>query len=423
MQQLGDRNVFSVGEVNDLAKQLLEQVSVWVEGEVYDYKPSNGRYYYIYFQLKDKSGQTILPCVIQPHFYAKLGFDLENGQKILAHGKLTLFTKSGKFQFHADSLEPAGEGQLSRQLEALKRKLQSEGLLDEDRKRPLPEFVQNVGVITSQASDAWIDFQRHSVERIPLIRLLLADVFVQGPKSAGSIVSALERMQKQNVELIVLTRGGGSLEDLSAFNDERVARAIATSAIPVLVAVGHEKDVSIADLVADVRASTPTNAGQLLTAPYERSITQLKHYGSRLAQLADYQLAVPGQQLDAAIKRLQQTRHSYSTLPLRLKALAQAMRGQADLLSVNKQAQLHLLGQSFLSRAPLLLERNKARVGAAERQLQIVSPLAVLARGYSLVEVNGKIVRSTSTVKQGDTMQVRLDKGRLKGLITRVEDD
>lgn len=423
MKQRDERTIFSVGEVNALAKELLEQVTIWVEGEIFDYKSSSGRYYYIYFQLKDESGQMILPSIMLPQVFSSLNFDFDNGQKVLAHGKLTLFTKSGKFQFQADRLELAGEGQLARQLELLKAKLQAEGLLDQSRKRPLPELSQKIGVITSEASDAWVDFQRHSLTKVPFLELILADVFVQGPKAVNSIVRAIERMQTQDVELLVITRGGGSLEDLAAFNDERVARAIAASSIPTLVGVGHEKDITIADLVADVRASTPTNAGQMITLAYERAATQLQHHSDRLRLVADRLVSRQAESIDSSLRRLQQSQRRYEILPLQLTHVAGQLQKQFYALTTTQSSRLSSAKQSLLTQSTIWPQRLSDRLEADARQLASVSPLAILSRGYSLVEVNGRIIRSATEVKQGDTMQVRLYKGNIKGLVTRVEEE
>lgn len=423
MKIIGDREILSVGEVNGLAKEVLEALSFWVEGEVYDFKSANARYYYIYFQLKDDDGKMILPSIMLPQTFAGLGFTLANGQKVQAHGKLTLFTKTGKYQFMADRLELAGEGQLAKELEALKARLQQEGLLDQSRKRPLPPFAQRIGVITSATSDAWADFQRHSITKFPLMELYLADVFVQGPKAVNSILRAISIMQQQPIDVLVLTRGGGSLEDLAAFNDEQVVRAIASSNIPTLVGVGHEKDVSIADLVADVRASTPTNAGQLLTASYEHAASQLSHYQRALRRLAGQLIEQSGQDLDQLVRHLVYTRHKYQALPYQLDTLATSLQKHFYRITDGNSMLVTALGQKLRLSSRYVYVGAEKRLHSAYRQLEAVSPLAVLSRGYSLVEVNGRIIRSSRMVKQGDTMHIRLHKGGLRGLITRLEDD
>jgi exodeoxyribonuclease VII large subunit len=422
MKTIGQREILSVAEVNSLAKEVLEAISFWVEGEIYDFKSADSRYYYVYFQLKDASGTMILPSIMLPQTFKSLDFTFENGQKVVAHGKLSLFTKSGKYQFMADTMELAGQGALAQQLEQLKSKLQAEGLFDDARKRPLPSYSQRVGVITSAASDAWADFKRHSIDKFPLIQLTIADVFVQGPKAVPSILRAIQQMQLSDLEAIVLTRGGGSLEDLSAFNDEQVARAIAASRIPVLVAVGHEKDISIADLVADVRASTPTNAGQLLTYSYEQAAHKLSHQHQVLQRRANELITVPGQGLDQAMRHLSYFRHKYQSLPFRLAELHTMLQSNRLKLMEAHAVQLRTLRATLLARGQAMSHQSAQQVSFLHRQLLSVSPLSILERGYSLVEVNGAIVRNSRQVKQGDTMEIRLHRGKLRGLITRVED-
>jgi exodeoxyribonuclease VII large subunit len=422
MKVIGDREILSVGEVNGLAKEVLETMSFWVEGEIYDFKSANSRYYYIYFQLKDQDGTMILPSIMLPPTFAGLDFDFDNGQKVIAHGKLTLFTKAGKYQFLVDTMELAGQGQLAKELERLKAALQAEGLFDDGRKRPLPPLVQKVGVITSATSDAWADFQRHSVDKFPLIELYLVDVYVQGPKAVNSILRALQLLQHQPLDVIVLTRGGGSLEDLAAFNDEKVVRAVAASSIPTLVGVGHEKDVSIADLVADVRASTPTNAGQILTKPYEQAVSTLLHQRSQLQRLAGSMVDQPGQELDQLMRHLLYSRHKYQALPYQLTTLASNLQRYWHQLTDGKAVLVQTLDQKLQASGQRLQIQSEQRLATANKQLQAVSPLAILQRGYSLVEVNDRIVRSSHQVKQGDTMHIRLHKGGLRGLITRVEE-
>ncbi len=442
MKFIDQREVLSVAEVNGLAKEVLEQMSFWVEGEIYDFKSANSRYYYVYFQLKDESGM-ILPAIMLPHTFNGLDFDFDNGQKVLAHGKLTLLTKSGKYQFQADKMELFGQGMVAKELEKLKAKLQAEGLLDTERKRLMPRLPHKVGVITSAESDAWADFQRHSVAKFPLIELRLADTYVQGVKAVNGLLRAIELMQRQtDLELLVITRGGGSLEDLAAFNDERVVRAIAASRIPTMVAVGHEKDVSIADLVADIRASTPTNAGQLLTAGYEQAVERLQYQDVFLRRWAWQRLDRIGQDLDQSMRHFTYMRNKYSSLPVKLQSLGGSLHHHYFQLTAQKQSWLQslrdrlrvdLIDDKLLSIQTLqerlrlasvyVQQRSEHRLTATKRQLDAVSPLAVLQRGYSLVEVNGRIVRSSRSIKQGDTMHIRLHQGGIKGLVTRVEDE
>ena len=255
------------------------------------------------------------------------------------------------------------------------------------------------------------------------MELIVADSFVQGQRAPLSLVGAIEQMQGQSIEVLVITRGGGSAEDLAAFNDERVVRAIANSRIPTLVGVGHEKDVSLADLVADVRASTPTNAGQILTRGYEEVQVNLTHSVSALHRWSQAALERLYQRLDDLAIGLNRTQQKYQSLPFRLAEAASRLQHQQHRLLENTGSTLSLLLRRRQLAGHLLLERHTQQLQSLERQLQAVSPLNVLARGYSIVSSNDKIVRSSRQVKQGDTMHIRLSRGGIKGLITKIEDE
>jgi exodeoxyribonuclease VII large subunit len=433
MQIIDERQVLSVAEVNSIAKEVLETLSFWVEGEIYDFRGYNERHYYAYFQLKDAGGD-ILPCQMLPQQFKKLTFDLDNGQKVLAHGKLTLYAKRGQFQFLVDTIEHAGEGNLARELEALKVKLQAEGLLGQERKRPLPTFPTRIGVITSVSSDAWADFQRHSWAKFPHMELVVQNVFVQGKQAVSSIVQAIATMQSQHVEVLVLIRGGGSLEDLAAFNDEAVARAIAQSTVPTLVGVGHEKDVSIADLVADVRASTPTNAGQILTKPYEELVVILSQQRQRLESIgralleraqqslhyvADRPVLTDDtwwtgyyrQNLDDLLQQLNRVLHKYRELPLVLHLMRGTLEHHQERL-VDRNARITaVLHEKLVLAGKHLVGAQQQRLLATKRQLDLLSPLAVLGRGYSLVLVDDTLVRSSTDVEPGSSVSIQFHHG------------
>ncbi len=417
-----DRQVFSIGQLNSLAKDMLETLSVWVEAEVSEFKGAHGRYYYLYFTLKDTGGDFSLPAVVIRQNYPYIGAELVNGQKILAFGKLSLFTKSGSYQFVVNKIEAVGAGALAAQLEKLKLQLQKEGLLDQDKKRQLPNFPQRIGVVTSIVSDAWADFQRHTIDKFPLIELTVADTYVQGPQAPASILKALKSLQQRDIEAIVITRGGGSAEDLAAFNDEAVVRAIAGSPIPTLVAVGHEKDISIADLVADVRASTPTNAGQIITRNYEDAQLELHHLKQKIANLYRYQTSSYYQQLDHLLGSLSQVQHSYRSLPVRLDHLHQQLASSGQRLSLHNQSRLDQLRQSLqaVNQIPRMVA---VKLSALDKQLQSVSPHNVLARGYSMVTHQGQVVCNVHQLATGDTINIQLYQGKITSRIEQLHDD
>lgn len=418
-----EQPIFSVLQLNLLAKEMLETLTVWVEGEVSEFKGANSRYFYIYFTLKDIQGEAALPVVIVRHQYERMGLELNNGQKVLLQGKLSLFTKSGSYQFVVNQIQLAGQGQLAAQLEKLKQQLQKEGLLDESRKRSLPTFPQRIGVVTSIASDAWADFQRHSVAKFPLMELTVVDSFVQGYQAPASLIAAIQTLQNELLDVIVITRGGGSAEDLAAFNDERLVRAIAASRIPTLVAVGHEKDISIADLVADLRASTPTNAGQLLTRHYEDALVHLQHLEQKMLRLHHYRLSNFRQTLDHHLVILLQTRQRYANLPHLLNQLQSRLHHSGRQLTPQQQTILNQTAKQFQSQPSLILSRYHQQLQLAHKQLQALSPTNVLARGYSIATVNHQVLKSSTQVANGDTIKIQLHQGSIEGQVTHVQPD
>src|SRR3989338_4785171 len=256
MRQIEGKSVYSVSEVNSLARQTLENMSFWVEGEISSFKGLNSHYRYVYFDL------------IDPQIYLSTSLDLKDGQKILALGNLTLWEKDGRYQMYLHKIEEFGEGLLLAKLEALKKKLQAQGYFDISRKKSLPSYPTNVAVITSKISDAWQDFKKHSIGRYGNLSVTLFDVPVQGENSAPQIIKALKRADKMNFDVIVLARGGGSLEDLASFNEEKLADAIFAAKTCIIVGVGHEKDVTIAQLVADIAASPPTDVAKIITGGF-----------------------------------------------------------------------------------------------------------------------------------------------------------
>lgn len=419
-----DRHVISVSELNSIAKEALELMSFWVEGEITGYKPNDAnRYYYTYFSLQDTTGKSVISCAIKRDAFSALNINLDNGQKVTVQGKMTMFTQSGRTAFLIEKIELTGQGKLAAELEKLKLKLQAEGLLSDERKRPLPLFPQKIGVVTSINSDAWADFLRHSVAKFPAMEIIVADSFVQGHRAPTSLVSAIRAMQKQPIEVLVVTRGGGSAEDLAAFNDERVVRAIAQSKIPTIVGVGHEKDISIADLVADVRASTPTNAGQIITKNYEDAVINLSHFHVAINRWSQQMLDKKYQQLDDLAIGLNRIQQKYQSLPYKLSEISSRLLHQHHRILENTSAKLDLLNSRQRAASHLLLERQDQKLQFANRQLQAISPLNILARGYSIVTSNNTIVRNSRQLKQGDTINIKFAHGAGRGLITKVEDE
>ncbi|MGB5195095.1 MAG: exodeoxyribonuclease VII large subunit, partial [Polyangiales bacterium] len=283
----GEERVFRVSEVNRAVRLELEAewASVLIEGELSDVKRSQQGH--VYFSLNDEEEPAQLRGVMFRSDVGRTKAPLENGARVRFRGKLSLYQARGQFQLIARSAKLAGEGDLAAQFRKLRAKLEAEGLLDHARKRPLPELPRVVGVVTSRTGAALHDIMRVAAERCP-VHILVADCRVQGETAPRSIVSALELVQRVNdLDVVIVSRGGGSAEDLWAFNDESVARAIAACRVPVVSGVGHEVDVTIADLVADVRAATPSNAAEIVVPEREALLREVQSLERRLSQAFD----------------------------------------------------------------------------------------------------------------------------------------
>ncbi len=436
--------VLSPSQLNTLARSLLEDAFplVFVEGELGNVsRPASG---HLYFTLKDARAQV--RCALFKPKSQWLRFQPREGMKVLARGRLTLYEARGDYQLILDSLEEAGEGALRRAFEQLKAKLQAEGLFDKARKRPLPGYVRRLAVITSPSGAAVRDVLSVLARRFPLVEVDILPVPVQGETAAAQITAMLRRaVAAGRHDAILLARGGGSLEDLWAFNDEALARAIADSPVPVVSAVGHETDFSLSDFAADLRAPTPSAAAELLVpdrvdlgqrlAGLQRRIGALQaNHLRQLAQRADraalrLNAQRPQARLQAhALRRDEAMRRLRSAMQQRLQAHAAGLRhARAVLQATRPQRRLQLLRQQLTDTRPRLqaaiarrLQRDAMQLRGLARSLEAVSPLATIARGYSILQRDdGQVVRGTSDVALGDAVSARVADGRLR---LRVED-
>jgi len=437
------RNIYSVSHLNNAARDLLESEFplIWVEGEISNLaRPASG---HIYFSLKDESAQ--LRCAMFKMRNRLVNFRPENGQQILVRGRLSLYPARGDYQLIAEHMEEAGDGALQRQFEQLKQRLHGEGLFDADRKQTLPELPRRLGIITSPTGAAIHDILHVLKRRFPGIPVLIYPVPVQGDAAPAAIVEALRTANtRAECDVLILARGGGSLEDLWAFNDEAVARAIHASKIPVVSAVGHEVDFTIADFVADLRAPTPSAAAELaspdrgewlatfngwqqqLLRSWQGRVTrhrqqldwlqrQLKHPGQRLRERAQ-RLDELEQRLNLAQQaRLQQQRARLDTLRARLHGRSPTQGLREMRLRLDKLR--HSNHRSITAK----LTQHRARLGNLSRALNAVSPLATLGRGYAIVQTpEGKVVRSADEVRVGDLLATRLGSGRIESRVEAV---
>ena len=413
---------YAVSELVKLAARTLEARYgvVWVEGEVSNVSaPRSG---HLYFTLKDAGAQ--LPSVMFRTEAARLKFRLSDGLKIRARGRLSIYEGQGKFQLYADALEPAGLGAAQLAFEQLKRKLAEEGLFEPARKRALPPWPKRIGLVTSPTGAAVRDVLRIA-ERRGRVRFLIAPCQVQGEAAPLEIIAALRLLERQpDIDVIIVGRGGGSAEDLAAFNDERLARAIAACRVPVVSAVGHEVDFTIADFVADHRAATPSAAAELVVPLHADATLRLDEAHARLLRAGKRAIGDARLRLDTAEERAAQSarqviarrRRLIDEQGRRLAALHPRARVQRD------RAALVALHSRLLGRLRLILDERRRAFGTAAGKLDALSPLAVLERGYSLARAaDGSVVTQAAQVKPGEAVTVRLSRGELGCRVESVD--
>jgi exodeoxyribonuclease VII large subunit len=437
------RRVWPVRELVGQVREFIERQygDVWVEGEISNFRPAPSGH--VYFTLKDADAQ--LPVVLFRRQAMLLRFRPEDGLHVLVRGRVSVYEQRGQMQLVAETMEPVGAGSLQLAFEQLKQRLKAEGLFDTDRKQPLPAFPRTVGIVTSPTGAVIRDFLSIVARRHSGLNVLLVPVSVQGDQAPAEIESAIAHLNDSGlVDLIVLARGGGSLEDLAAFNSERVARAISASSLPVVSAIGHETDFTIADFVADLRAPTPSAAAELITEAQHKIAEYLANQSHRLDRAVRFQLLQARQHLshlpisraEARVSSLQH-RHaqrldelagrleSATTGQLRSRHNRVAGLGAAVLRHDPRQALAQArdrlqAGRNHIHRGvEHMLQAHARTLSALHARLHSLSPLAVLDRGYALVlNSEGSVVRSVGKLAPGDPLVTRLADG---SFTSRVE--
>ena len=438
------RRIWPVRELVEQVRELVEHryADIWVEGEISNLRPAASGH--LYFTLKDASAQ--LPVVLFRRQALLLRFRPEDGLHVLVRGRVSIYEQRGQLQLVGETMEPVGAGSLQLAFEQLKERLKAEGLFDAARKQPLPAFPRTVGIVTSPAGAVIRDFLNIVGRRHSGLNVLLYPVSVQGESAAVEIETALMKLNAASlVDVIVLARGGGSLEDLAAFNSERIARAIAASRLPVVSAIGHETDFTIADFVADLRAPTPSAAAELITEAQHKVAERVASQTLRLERAARFHLLQARQQVDGL--RAERAEWRMTALLHRLNqrlddaafGMEEAVSGQlrahqrhvAELTAaVLRHDPRQLLGAArerlVASRTHLdrslerVLRMLAAHLHSIDARLHALSPLAVLDRGYALVHTaDGRLVRSVTQVANGDRVITRLSDGRFT---SRVEE-
>jgi exodeoxyribonuclease VII large subunit len=386
---------WTVSKLTFYIRKLLEEdetlQDVWVQGEISNLsRPASG---HVYFTLKDSS--AALKCVMWKTSAARLGIPLQDGKAVEVHGKIGVYEVSGQYQLYADQIRPVGEGALYQEFMRLKAMLEAEGLFAPERKRLIPMFPQKIGIVTSATGAALRDMLNTLRRRLPLVEVILAPSPVQGIEAPPALVKALQLLNSQLPDVILLARGGGSIEDLWAFNDERVVRAVATSAVPVICGVGHETDFTLCDFAADLRAPTPTAAAELAT---QITVIDLR------AALQNYRTRI----LSATLNLLAEQKTALSSLVSQLRYTSPDRRIQSEHQRVDE------LVRRAHSSLYHHIQLQATHVRGMQRRLEALNPSAVLARGYAVVtrKDNGSVV--SRVAQAGAEMKVRVSDGEFE---------
>jgi len=440
----GDRQIFSVSELNRSVRHLLETQlpMLWVEGEISNFaRPASGHWY-----LTLKDGQAQVRCAMFRNSNMRVNFKPGNGTQVLVRGRVGLYEGRGDYQLIIEHMEEAGFGALQRQFDELKQKLAGEGLFEPAHKQPMPESVSHIGVITSPTGAAVKDILSVLNRRFPSIKASIFPTAVQGEQAAGQIVEAITTAQKSHCDVLIVGRGGGSLEDLWPFNEESVARAIFASEIPIISAVGHEVDFSIADFVADLRAATPSAAAELISPDGEDMLNQFEGFELLLAEAMARKTYMLNQQVSNLHKRLQhpgrklqeQAQH-LDHLDIRLRRAVnsklQQQRFRMDSLQ-GKLSRVHP-ADAIINRQQLVagyikqisravvqqLEVKKSKTAQAMHLLDTVSPLKTLGRGYSIIrDKQGAVVKTVDGISAGDNLKSQMADGEIFFTVDKTTD-
>ena len=399
------QQVLSISQINEYIRTLMDAdvllAGVAVKGEISNYKMYPSGHHY--FTLKDEG--AALKCVMFKGNAMRLRFRPENGMKVIAMGKISVYPRGGAYQLYCTNMAMDGVGDLYAAFEQLKKKLAAQGLFDPSHKKEIPKYPGTIGIITSSAGAAVHDMLRILRKRYPLTKVRLLPVRVQGTEAPAEIASAIDYANYHNLaDLLIVGRGGGSIEDLWAFNDEGVAHAIFRSRIPVISAVGHEPDVTISDFVADLRAATPSNAAELAVPDQDALRQNLDSVSSVLANLMQRQLKNARKQLTI---------------------LSQSPSLQSpDQYLLQKRKNLDLLNGRMLAAQNRFIHNHKQRFIAATAKLDAMSPLKVLTRGYAMAQTDdGNLLRSVNQVQLGSNVSLQLSDGTLEATVTMIKEN
>ena len=398
--------VLSITQINFFLKSLIEGdgrlTDIYAAGEISNFT-DHYRSGHMYFSLKDE--KSVIKAVMFSGAARRLRFRPKDGMRVIVRGRVSVYEPSGQYQFYVEEMQPDGVGALSLAFEQLKKKLSAEGLFSEEYKKPIPEFPQRVGIITSPTGAAVQDMLNILSRRWPAAELVFCPVLVQGEGAAPQLTAAIKHMNAlQCADVILIGRGGGSAEDLAAFNDEELARAVFASGIPVISAVGHETDFTICDFVADLRAPTPSAAAELAVPDKEEVLLLVESLTGRLKQAEDNLLNYNRQRLDAAVS-------------------ARVFRDPSGIYTAQR-AQLDAIVRRFAAAGNNRILTEKEKLASLSGQLQALSPLKVISRGYAmLTDAEGQVVSSVSDITGGDELTAKLFDGTINLKVMSVNKD
>ncbi len=393
--------VYSIGELNNYVKNILDSNenlnNILITGEISNYKPHYSGH--LYMTVKDESASV--KAVMFKGNALKLRFTPENGMKVLILGTVSLFPRDGSYQLYINSMQPDGLGALSVAFEQLKKRLSEEGLFSPEYKKKIPEFPQKIGVITSETGAAIQDIFNVLKRRYPVAEVVVRPAQVQGEGAALDIAKAINEFnQLSGADVLIVGRGGGSIEDLWAFNEEIVARAVFNSKIPIISAVGHETDYTICDFVSDLRAATPSAAAEIATPDIRELQGELLGFKQQMLSLT-------------------RSRLDYERNRLSLIEKSGALKDPVQKLNENRE-NLVYLSEKLTSFATDKVNKEKLKFSALTGKLDVLSPLGVISRGYALASVDGKIIKSVKDIKENDVLDVKLSDGELKTQIIGI---
>ncbi len=427
MQQISQDRHFTVSQINQFIKYTLDASPVlsdiYIHGEISNFT-NHYRTGHLYFSVKDEA--SVLRTVMFKSAAAHLKFLPENGMKVLIHGRISSYVRDGQYQLYADTMEPDGIGALAVAFEQLKRKLEAEGLFDPGRKKKLPKFPKAIGIVTSPTGAAIRDILQILGRRYPIAKVILFPVQVQGEAAPRQLISGIQYFNRHpSVDLIIIGRGGGSMEELWAFNNESLARTIAASTIPVVSAVGHEIDFTISDFAADLRAPTPSAAAELSVPDAQMLRQQLWAADTALSQSVRHQLDIAWQKLNTLKqKRVLKSPDVYlSDKHMQIVSLTERLFRTSDLFMLNKRSTLSSTETRFSHSTERRVSAMRALLSQRSAQLAAMNPLSVLSRGYSVVYLadGTTMLRHLEQLSEGDRFYVQTAEGKISGSVTKLE--